>query len=107
MNGHMEQPARTEAAMANRSYPFEITWCWKEDGNRPENIVEVTEVKSTTVGRAIGKLVRQLNEEEGFEKGSDDYIRASDLLVIDVRNHKITSAIIEAKRAAQAETSTD
>lgn len=92
--------------MANRSYPFEITWCWKEDGNRPENIVEVTEVKSTTVGRAIGKLVRELNlDDDGqpLPKDHEDRVRASDLLVIDVRNHKITSAIIEAKRAAQAE----
>lgn len=81
--------------MANRSYPFEITWCWKEDGNRPENIQEVTEVKSTTVGRAISKLVRELHAEMGSE---EEPVRASDLLVIDVRNHKITSAIIEAKK---------
>lgn len=92
--------------MANRSYPFEITWCWKEDGNRPENIVEVTEVKSTTVGRAIGKLVRELNlddQGEPLPKDHEERVRASDLLVIDVRNHKITNAIIAAKREAQAE----
>lgn len=89
--------------MANRSYPFEITWCWKEDGNRPDNIVEVTEVKSTTVGRAIGKLVRELNlDDDGkpLPEEHEDRVRASDLLVIDVRNHKITSAIIDAKRLA-------
>jgi hypothetical protein len=89
--------------MANRSYPFEITWCWKEDGNRPENIAEVTEVKSTTVGRAIGKLVRELNLDDNGEplaKDHEDRVKASDLLVIDVRNHKITTAIMAAKRAA-------
>jgi transcription initiation factor TFIIIB Brf1 subunit/transcription initiation factor TFIIB len=87
--------------MSNRSYPFEITWCWKEEGNRPENIAEVTEVKSTTVGRAISKLVRELNTGDNGEqlpKDHQDYVRSSDLLVIDVRNHRITSAIIAKKR---------
>jgi hypothetical protein len=85
--------------MANRTYPFEITWCWKEDGNRPDNIAEITEVKATTVNRAISKLVRTLNTEEGYTKDHENYIKASDLLVIDVRNHKITSALIAHKRA--------
>lgn len=90
--------------MANRSYTFEITWCYKDEGNRPENIVEITEVKSTTVGRAISKMVRELNE--GLEKDHDDYLRASDILVIDVRNHKLTSAILEHKRANNGVTNT-
>jgi len=79
--------------MSNRSYDFEITWCWKDEGNRPENIEEVTTVRSTTVPRAISKLVRELSNEE-------EEIRASDLLVIDVRNHKLTSAILAAKQKA-------
>lgn len=85
--------------MANRSYPFEITFCWKEDGNRPDDIAEIREVKSTTVNRAISKMVRELNKEEGLTKDDADFIRASDLMIIDVRNHKLTSAIIEHKRA--------
>lgn len=88
--------------MANRTYPFEITWCWKEDGNRPDDIIEITEVKATTVNRAISKLVRQLNDEEPDTNGEETTpVKASDLLVIDVRNHKITTAIIEHKRAMQ------
>jgi hypothetical protein len=90
--------------MANRTYPYEITWCYKEDGNRPENIEEVTEVTSTTVQRAIGKLIRELNAPAGAEpltKDHEDYLRASDLLIIDVRSHKLTNGIIAAKKAAQ------
>lgn len=83
--------------MANRTYEFEITWCWKEEGNRPDNIEEITVVKSTTVGRAISKMVRELNE--GLGKDDDDFVKASELLVIDVRNHKLTNAIIAHKRA--------
>lgn len=82
--------------MANRTYDFEITWCWKDEGNRPDNIEEITTVKSTTVPRAISKLVRTLND-EGFGE-EDAPVKASELLVIDVRNHKLTTAIIEHKR---------
>lgn len=87
--------------MANRSYDFEITWCYKEDGNRPENIEDITTVRSTTVGRAISKLVRELNTVDGIKltEGHEEFLKASDLLVIDVRNHKLTTAIIEFKRA--------
>lgn len=82
--------------MANRSYDFEITWCWKEDGNRPENIESIDTVRSTTVNRAISKLVRTLND-EGFGD-EESPVKASELLVIDVRNHKLTNAIIAHKR---------
>lgn len=84
--------------MANRSYEFEITWCYTEDGNRPENIAEVTTVKSTTVNRAISKLVRELDAEDKEAEGEG--LKAKDIQVIDVRNHKLTTAIIAAKRAA-------
>lgn len=89
--------------MANRTYPYEITWCYKEDGNRPDNIEEVTEVTSTTVQRAIGKLVRELNTVDGVavDKKDPEYLKASDLLIIDVRSHKLTNGIIEAKKAAK------
>jgi hypothetical protein len=85
--------------MSNRSYDYEITWCWKEDGNRPENIEAVTTVRSTTVQRAISKLVRELNDEDGAGDGAEE-VRASDLLVIDVRNHKITGQINAVKAEA-------
>jgi hypothetical protein len=83
--------------MSNRTYKYEITWCFKEEGNRPANIEEITEVTSTTVNRAISKLVRELNT--GVDKDSEDFLRASDLLVIDVRTHQLTNAIIDHKRA--------
>lgn len=78
--------------MANRTYPFEITWCWKEDGNRPSNIEEITEISATTVPRAISKLARLLSDEMG------EQVKASELMVIDVRNHKVTTAIIDWKK---------
>lgn len=82
--------------MSNRTYPFEITWCWAEGGNRPDNIEEITEVSSTTVPRAISKLVRMLHDEMGSE---EEPIKAKEIFVIDVRNHKLTSAIVEHKQA--------
>jgi hypothetical protein len=87
--------------MANRSYLYEITWCYKEDGNRPDNIEDITEVSSTTVQRAIGKLVRELNAPEGAEpltKDDEEFLRASDLMIIDVRTHKLNDAIIKFKK---------
>lgn len=81
--------------MANRTYPFEITWCWKEDGNRPEAIAEVTPIAATTVNRAIAKLVKELSTEE-------EPVKASDLMVVDVRCHKLTTAIIETKKRVAA-----
>lgn len=78
--------------MANRSYDFEIAWCWKEDGNRPDNIEEITSIRSTTVPRAISKLARTLTEEMG------EPVKASEFMVIDVRNHKLTTAITDWKR---------
>lgn len=84
--------------MANRSYDFEITWTWKEDGNRPDNIEEITTVRSTTVPRAISKLARQLTVEVG------EQVKASEIMVIDVRNHKLTAAILDWKKAHQTKT---
>jgi hypothetical protein len=80
--------------MANRTYPYEITWAWKEDGNKPDALAEVTEVSATTVQRAISKLVRELNE--GQE--DDEQLRASDIMIVDVRSHKLTNAIMEVKK---------
>lgn len=85
--------------MGNRSWDFEITWCYKESGNRPEGIEQIDVVRSTTVPRAISKLVRELND--GLEKDDEDFLRSSDIMVIDVRNHKLTTAILEHKKKAQ------
>lgn len=87
--------------MANRSYDYEITWTYKEDGNRPDNIEDITVVRSTTVQRAISKMVRELNSPQGAEpltKDDEDFLRASDLMIIDVRTHKLNSAIINFKK---------
>jgi hypothetical protein len=86
--------------MGNRQYDFEITWCWKQDGNRPENIEEVTAVRSTTVQRAISKMLRDFNE--GVDKEDDDFTRPADILVIDVRNIRLNEATRSAKRSQEA-----
>lgn len=83
--------------MTNRTYKYEITWCWKEDGNRPDNIEEITEVSSTTVPRAISKLARILTE-EGFAAEGNEKVKTSELLVIDVRSHQLNNAIITYKK---------
>lgn len=79
--------------MANKSYPYEITWCYKDEGNRL--IEDITEVTATTVQRAVSKLVKILNE--GAEE--EYHLRASDLMVIDVRSHKLTNAILAFKKS--------
>lgn len=91
--------------MGNRSWDFEITWCYKESGNRPEGIEQIDVVRSTTVPRAISKLVRELND--GLEKDDEDFLRSSDIMVIDVRNHKLTTAILEHKKKVQESTKAD
>jgi hypothetical protein len=93
--------------MGNRSYTFEITWCWKQDGNRPDQIADIDIIHTTTVTRAISKLVRLINEQEGNEKGSPNFVKVSDLMIIDVRNHKITQNIINFKRDRAAEYNDD
>lgn len=89
--------------MANRTYPYEITWCWKEDGNKPDAIADIDEVQATTVQRAINKLVKMINEQE--ETAEEDRIKASDLMVIDVRCHRLNNRIIEIKRDRQEQAS--
>lgn len=73
--------------MANKSYTFDILWVYKDEGNRatPEKIT----VKSTTVGRAISKAVRELNTgEDGnpLDKDHEDFLKAADIMVVDCRN---------------------
>jgi hypothetical protein len=83
--------------MANKTYKYEITWSWKEDGNR--NIEEISTVTATTVPRAINKLVKELNDENGTaDPKAEDRVRASDIMVIDVRSHQLNNAIIGVKK---------
>lgn len=73
--------------MANKTYTFDILYTYKEEGNRAEP--DKITVKSTTVGRAINKAVRELNiGEDGvsLEKDHADFIKAADLMVVDCRN---------------------
>jgi len=81
--------------MSNRTYPYEITWAYKEHGNKPDALADVTEVSATTVQRAISKLVKQLNDEGPADS---EELRASDIMVVDVRSHKLTNAIMEVKK---------
>jgi hypothetical protein len=71
-----------EGIMANKTRNYVISWAWKEDGNR--GALEQSEVKATTVPRAISKLVAELNDEDGAGDGAEE-IRASDILVVDCR----------------------
>lgn len=65
--------------MANKTRTYQVTWSYKEDGNRELSSVDI--VSATTVQRAISKLVRTLNDED---PDRDDY-KTSDFLFIDVR----------------------
>lgn len=74
--------------MANKTRQYVLQFTWKEDGNRAERLEH--QVAATTVQRAISKLVADINTgkcEVDIPASIDDEddIRASDLLVIDVR----------------------
>lgn len=73
--------------MANKSYTYDILWVYKDEGNRatPDKIT----VKSTTVGRACSKAVRELNlgeDGKSLEKDHKDYVKAADVMIVDCRN---------------------
>lgn len=68
--------------MANKTRKYVILYAWKEEGNRA--IEPPYEVSATTVPRAISKLVAELNDDDGAGDGAQD-VRASDLLIVDVR----------------------
>lgn len=78
--------------MANKTYTYKIAYCWADEGNRATP--DYMEVKATTVPRAISKLVKELNVDpdspeddlQYLEKDDDGYVRASDVLVTEVRN---------------------
>lgn len=73
--------------MANKTRTYDLTWGWKVTGNRDDLMTD--QVKATTVQRAVGKLVKALNEGDIEPEGGfpvhikdDDDIRASDLLIV-------------------------
>lgn len=79
---------------SNKPRSYTILFAYKEDGNRNLGTAEKATVEATTVQRAIAKLVRELNtpeddkvDAEGFEQAP---IKASELLVIDVRTAEVT-----------------
>lgn len=73
--------------MANKSYTYEVFWALKDEGNRVAEGME--RVKATTVPRAISKAIKELNVDGkgGYlSPDHEDYLRASDLLIIAVDN---------------------
>lgn len=73
--------------MANKSYTYRVYWSLKEDGNRTAE--DYVEVQATTVPRAISKAIKELNVngEGGYlDSDHEEYLRASDILVIHVAN---------------------
>jgi len=73
--------------MANKTYNYEVYWAWKDQGNRVAEGVE--EVSATTVQRAISKAVKELNADDNggyFQSTDEEYVRASDVLIIAVDN---------------------
>lgn len=82
--------------MANKTRKYVVRFTWKAEGNRAEP--HVRETTGTTVQRAISKVVKDINEglvpQEVLdsipaELGDED-IRASDLMVVDVRSADFT-----------------
>lgn len=81
--------------MANKTRKYTVCYYFKEDGNRSK-AVNAWVTQATTVQRAISKLVKDINE--GKAQPSipaslgEDEIRASDLLVVDVRTAEYDEA---------------
>ena len=73
--------------MANKSYTYDVSFTYKEEGNRATP--DVVQVKATTVQRAITKVVKELNTEEDgtvLDKDHEDFVKTADLMVVEVRN---------------------
>jgi hypothetical protein len=77
--------------MANKTRKYIIQFTFKAEGNRADRLTH--ETTGTTVQRAISKLVKDLNEGKAQQavfdripaELGDEELRASDLMVIDVR----------------------
>ena len=78
--------------MANKTRKYVVTFTWKDEGNRADPQTHAT--TGTTVQRAISKVVKDINEGlvpqeilDSIPAALDDEdIRASDLMVVDVRS---------------------
>lgn len=75
---------------SNKPRSYTILFAYKEDGNRNLGNAEKATVEATTVQRAIAKLVRELNAEPVPEDQDPFVVKASELLVIDVRTAEVT-----------------
>lgn len=75
---------------SNKPRSYSILFAYKEDGNRNLGTAERATVEATTVQRAIAKLVRELNAGEDVEGFEPSPVKASELLVIDVRTAEVT-----------------
>jgi hypothetical protein len=82
--------------MANKTRKYVVRFTWKDEGNRaPAHSHNTT---GTTVQRAISKVVKDINE--GLVSPEilasipadlgDEELRASDLMVVDVRSANFT-----------------
>lgn len=76
--------------MANKSYKYTILWGWREDGNR--TVEALWEGTATSVPRAISKLVKELNDDDGAGDGAQD-VKISDLFILDVRCAQMTESL--------------
>lgn len=65
-----------------RSYRYTITWCFKNETHANRVIEDFWHGTATSVPRAISKMVREFNAEDG----GVDPIRVADLWVLDVRS---------------------
>lgn len=67
----------------SKSRRLAVTWCYREEDSNDTDLMHLAEVRSTNIGSAVTALVRKLNE--GVERGTDDFLRKSDLVVVEVR----------------------
>jgi hypothetical protein len=89
---------------SNKTRTYTVLFAYKDDGNRKLNDTYLEVVQATTVQRAIPKLVRTMNEEEPPADG-ERALKASDLLIIDVRTAEATPWITAKKSVADADAS--
>lgn len=67
----------------SKSRRLAVTWCYRDEDSNDTDLMHVNEVKSTNIGSAVTALLRTLNE--GIERGAEDFLKKSDLVVVEVR----------------------
>jgi hypothetical protein len=83
--------------MANKTRKYVVHFTFKAEGNRAVAMQHLT--TGTTVQRAISKVVKDLNEGKADQavfdripsELGDEELRASDLMVLDVRSTDFTA----------------